>query len=101
MPVFDYSCQKCDIEFEDICRYDEIPECPDCHTTEQVSKLLSAPMGVVVLSGQELKASIKQAARNIERKAMTDDNLASNLIGEPRYEDNAKKIDKIKRKFKM
>lgn len=80
MPVFEYDCENCNIEFEDICKWDEIPECPDCKSKDKVSKLLSAPMGVVQLSGQELKASIKAAAKNLEKQALTNENLASNLI---------------------
>jgi putative FmdB family regulatory protein len=42
MPLYEYSCRKCDSEFELLIRGSEQPECPACHST-RLEKLFSVP----------------------------------------------------------
>lgn len=41
MPIFEYTCKRCDHQFEQLVRADVDPECPKCHSTK-LEKLLSA-----------------------------------------------------------
>lgn len=42
MPIFEYTCEKCGNEFEELVfDRDELPPCPKCHSV-QTSKLMSA-----------------------------------------------------------
>lgn len=42
MPIFDYTCQSCDHDFELLLRTGETPTCPQCGT-RRLTKHLSAP----------------------------------------------------------
>ncbi len=42
MPLYEYSCSKCDHTFEALVFGDESVECPQCQTT-RVERLLSVP----------------------------------------------------------
>ncbi|MGE4519230.1 MAG: FmdB family zinc ribbon protein [Desulfobacteraceae bacterium] len=41
MPIYEYHCKKCNINFETLVMSGETPECPKCGSTE-VSRLMSA-----------------------------------------------------------
>ena len=40
MPIYEYNCQHCKIDFELLLRGNQKPECPECHQHE-VTKILS------------------------------------------------------------
>jgi putative FmdB family regulatory protein len=40
MPIYEYTCQQCENEFEALVRADTVPECPKCHSGE-LKKMLS------------------------------------------------------------
>jgi putative FmdB family regulatory protein len=42
MPLYEYTCSKCDSEFELLIRGDEQPECPQCGS-HRLEKQLSVP----------------------------------------------------------
>ena len=42
MPIYEYRCDDCQVEFETLIRAAEEPECPHCGTRE-LTKLMSAP----------------------------------------------------------
>jgi putative FmdB family regulatory protein len=42
MPLFDYTCKKCEHTFEALVFGDEAVECPECHG-RRVERLLSVP----------------------------------------------------------
>lgn len=45
MPLYDYNCKKCDIDYEilvDLKLYDQEIECPNCKNTK-LDRLVSAP----------------------------------------------------------
>ncbi len=42
MPIFDFTCENCEKDFEDIVIQSEMPTCPHCGT-DKVHKKVSAP----------------------------------------------------------
>jgi putative FmdB family regulatory protein len=42
MPMYEYSCRKCEYQFEMLVKGDEKVECPKCNSTK-LEKLLSLP----------------------------------------------------------
>ena len=42
MPIYEYTCDDCDADFETLVRGDEQPECPTCGGT-RLDKQLSVP----------------------------------------------------------
>jgi putative FmdB family regulatory protein len=42
MPLYEYTCRKCDHTFEELVFGDEAVECPQCHGAK-VERLLSVP----------------------------------------------------------
>ena len=45
MPLFDFECSSCKCNFEKLINSNIKPECPQCGSTEGVTKLLSKPSG--------------------------------------------------------
>jgi putative FmdB family regulatory protein len=43
MPMYDFECTACGHTFETMAKYEEVPECPECHKTE-TKRLMAAPM---------------------------------------------------------
>ncbi|MBO4312387.1 MAG: zinc ribbon domain-containing protein [Desulfovibrionaceae bacterium] len=41
MPLYEYRCDDCGAEFEELCRESETPPCPDCHSVN-TTRLMSA-----------------------------------------------------------
>jgi len=39
MPIYEYACQDCAREFEQLVRSDTVPECPQCHSTQLAKRL--------------------------------------------------------------
>lgn len=42
MPLYEYTCRKCERDFELLIRSDETPQCPECGS-RKLDKLLSVP----------------------------------------------------------
>lgn len=42
MPIYEYSCEKCENQFEELVRGDETPRCPACES-ENLERLMSLP----------------------------------------------------------
>lgn len=42
MPLYEFHCDQCEQDFEQLMRANEKPECPDCGT-HKVEKLISVP----------------------------------------------------------
>lgn len=53
MPIFEYRCGRCDLEFELLVRSDTVIACPEC-ASRDLGKMLSAP---AVRSGTSLPIS--------------------------------------------
>ncbi len=39
VPIFEYACQDCGREFEQLVRSDTVPECPQCRSTHLEKRL--------------------------------------------------------------
>jgi len=39
MPIYEYACNRCGREFETLVRSSDVPDCPDCHSTDLAKKL--------------------------------------------------------------
>jgi len=50
VPLFEYTCKKCNSDFELLIRGDEVPECPGCGG-RKLEKHLSAPAAHVAGGG--------------------------------------------------
>ncbi len=51
MPIYEYQCSKCDLEFERIAKlHEDDPDCPICGSSSK--KMMSAPGGFVMKSSQ-------------------------------------------------
>jgi len=42
MPIYEYTCHKCQASFELLVRGEDRPQCPQCHS-RQLDKMLSVP----------------------------------------------------------
>ena len=42
MPIYEYTCETCEHDFELLIRGDDVPGCPDCGSS-QVARQLSVP----------------------------------------------------------
>jgi putative FmdB family regulatory protein len=51
MPIYEYCCPDCDLEFETLIRASDVPECPQCGT-RKLTKLMSAPAAHTATNSQ-------------------------------------------------
>jgi putative FmdB family regulatory protein len=58
MPIYEYSCQECDDDFEELVRGEEVPVCPSCGT-ENIERQMSLPR----VHSQSTKALSMRAAK--------------------------------------
>ena len=58
MPIYEYSCQECDDDFEELVRGEEVPVCPSCGT-ENIERQMSLPR----VHSQSTKALCMRAAK--------------------------------------
>ncbi|MCA9109716.1 MAG: zinc ribbon domain-containing protein [Planctomycetaceae bacterium] len=53
MPLFEFRCENCEAQFEELVRQGEQPECPHCESS-QVEKLMSVAAGRVTAGSGNL-----------------------------------------------
>ena len=53
MPIYEYSCRRCESAFELLVRGQETPECPECGS-HKLQKLLSVPAAPAVKKSSPL-----------------------------------------------
>lgn len=63
MPLYEYSCRKCNHEFETLVRTGDTPACPECGG-EDLEKLLS---GVAVSSEGTRERNLSQARQKAKK----------------------------------
>lgn len=73
MPIFEYSCRKCNKKFEELVRGKEKPACPKCKSKD-LEKLLSLPaMKTETTHGLAMRAARrrdkKQGEQNLRNQA--------------------------------
>ncbi len=56
MPIFEYRCKKCELEFETLVLGRETPECPTCHGSK-LERFLSTFAAVTGGSRAEVSAA--------------------------------------------
>lgn len=98
MPLYEYACDECGFEWDDICSHkDPLPEeCSECQTKGKVKKLISLPaQGVVELTGHELKSKLIADGNKLKRAAGKNENVLADLVG-PTYEKNLAVQKKLK-----
>lgn len=104
MPTYPYFCQTHEVEFEEFHSITiELEECPICkekNTEQHKPKRLIAGgsgRGIVELSGHELRAQIKEGAAALNKQIHSSEKVYSNVLGETKYENLQRSIDKNKR----
>jgi putative FmdB family regulatory protein len=100
MPEYDHICTntECNHEWteEYSIKQDPPKNCPKCNQ-ETVKRLISLTgKGVVELCGQDLVDKVKSDAKNLEKEAYVNEKLYANLLGEGKYHDIQRNLDKGK-----
>lgn len=74
-------------------------ECPKCKGTESIIKLISggSGKGKVELTGQDLVDKVKNDTRQLNKDIHSNERLYANVLGEARYENLQRNMDKRKR----
>ncbi len=99
MPTFEFECEECEYQWEDIVfSHEPLPTiCEHCKTEGKVKKIMSIPAtGIVELTGHDLKTKIKSDAKKLTQGAAKNENTLANLVGENRYQGNLSMQKKIK-----
>lgn len=96
MPTYEFGCEACQVEWEEICQSwrDPYPPCPECQGPSKKLISLCAP-GKVELTGFDLKESIKQEAARDVREASMNENKLANMVGENRFQSNVTSYETI------
>ena len=89
MPVYEFSCNECNNEWDDIIAYsDPNPNCPECNTSN-VKRLISLiAHGKVKLEGQAWHDAVKRESQKAIQESHRNENLLANLVGEDKYQSN-------------
>ena len=101
MPTYLHICnaEHCNHEWEEFYSMKDDPPtiCPKCKIEGKVQRLISggSGRGIVELTGNELKAKVKQDAAEYKNRAMKDQNLRANLVGEDSYQRNVVRNEAI------
>lgn len=92
MPIYTHQCFNldCEFEWEDIFSLsDPVPEvCPECGEGKVQRVMSLCAPGKVELGRHEMKAKIKEDARQLCRDASKSENLLANLVGEDKFQAN-------------
>lgn len=96
MPTYDHECYECQYSWEDTYSIHQDPPtiCPQCGG--KARRIITAvPACKVVLSGNELRAYIKDEQKKIRQQIKTDENLRANISGEDNYHNTQVNVRKI------
>lgn len=98
MPTYEHLCNACKHEWEDIYGMTTDPPttCPECKKEGEVQRLISggSGRGIVEVTGQELKAKLKQEGTQLKRDALRNENVLANLVGETKYQTNTVQLER-------
>lgn len=96
MPIFEFKCETCLHEWEDLYRNsEERPEkCPECDSEGPFEKLLSVCVGKVELSGHELKQKLISDGKKIAHKARKNEKVLADIVGDNKLHNNLLKEGK-------
>ena len=76
MPIYEYSCEACEHEFEILVRGETEPECPSCQS-QDLKRLLSLP----TVHSSSTRAMSMRAAKKRDRAQATE-----RIIEQRKYE---------------
>lgn len=99
MPTYQHLCESCQHEFEEIYSMTADPPktCPKCGK-DTVKRLISlSGKGVVELYGQDLVDKVKGDAQKLKQEMRKSEKVYSNLLGDDKYNNLQKRIDRQKR----
>jgi putative FmdB family regulatory protein len=84
MPTYTFGCKLCNYEFEEFYQSSEpLPTaCPKCGVDGSISRLIpGSTIGIVELTGHELKEKLRKEAKDYAKKAKKDERLYHNIVG--------------------
>lgn len=102
MPTYLYTCLKTNQEFEEYhsitTKLEDCPICKEKGLEPHIPKRLicGSSKGVVVLTGHELTAKNKENVINLKKEIYNNEKLYANVVGETKYNQMQKNIDKYK-----
>lgn len=99
MAIYEHICTDCSFEWEDEYSIKQDPPkiCPKCHK-ETAKRLISfGGKGIVELYGQDLVDKCKADGKKMKNEAYGDEKKYANYLGEAKYEQLQKQMDKRKR----
>ncbi len=101
MALYDYICtdEECKHEWEaeHSIKADPLKVCPKCQK-ESAKRLISlCGKGVVELTGQELKDSVKADANRLKKEIYREEKKYANVLGESKYQEIQQRMDKNRR----
>lgn len=106
MPTYEFkhSIKECNHEWElELSIKAEDPkECPQCKQQGNITRLISggSGRGIVELTGQELRAKIKEDGRKFSQEVYSSESKYANVIGESKYQQIQQGLDRGKRNRK-
>jgi putative FmdB family regulatory protein len=100
MPTYEYFCEVHG-EFEEehsiTIKLTHCSKCKEEGREQEIKRLISlGGKGIVELSGQDLVNQVKSDAKKLQRDAAKSEKIYSNLLGEAKYENLQKQIDRRK-----
>lgn len=99
MPEYLHKCHSCGHEWEETYSIKADPPkiCPECKA-ESVQRLINGyGGGRMELTGDELKANLKQDVAKLKKEIYSKEKNYSNFIGEDRYQNIQSNLDKRRR----
>jgi len=101
MPIYDHKCtnEECNYEWEDSysLKVDPPKICPKCNKDTAQRLITCMSKGKVELYGQDLISKIKGDAQQLKKDMKKSEKIYSNMLGEDKYENLQRQIDKNKR----
>lgn len=67
MPIYEYKCRGCGIEFEELVKLGETPDCPSCGVSD-LEKLVSLPAVSTESSRKRTSAIARKATGEVRRE---------------------------------
>ena len=67
MPIYEYKCRGCEVEFEELVKLGEVPDCPSCGGSD-LDKLVSLPAVSTESSRKRTSAIARKATSEVRRE---------------------------------
>lgn len=104
MPTYLYECPVHGEFEEEHSVKIKLEKCTKCKSDklkpiQKIKRLLYPSAGKVTLSGQELIQKTKEDGKKLGEKALKDERLAANMMGEERYNKRQLELDSFKKEI--